>query len=233
MNKNNFINELKLRDIILDDKTYNELRDFMSYTIESNKQFNLTSITEEEVFLEKMIFDSLLVLYDTDLDGKKVLDLGTGAGYPGMVLAIINKSIDMTLLDSTKKKINYLNQYINNHNYKVKTVAARAEEYADNNREKYDFVIARAVTQLPILLELAIPLLKVGGTLIAYKGPDAFNEIKSSTQAIKKLKCHLQKTYEDTLPESLDKRCLIYVHKDEKTPLIYPRSYSEIKKLPL
>ena len=233
MNNKRLAEELQIRGILVDEEKISELTDFMNYTLVANQSFNLTSITDEEQFIEKMIFDSALGLYDFNMTNKEVLDLGTGAGYPGMVLGIVNKDIKLTLLDSTKKKIDHLAKYISEHKYNIKTVADRAENYAKNNREKYDVVVARAVTQLPILLELALPLLKVGGVLIAYKGPEAFNEIKKSEKAMKKLKCHFQKTYEDVLPESLDKRCLVYVVKDGETPHKYPRDYSEIKKLPL
>lgn len=233
MNKEKLVQELQLRGIAIDDKKVSELLEFMNYTLVANQSFNLTSITDEEQFVEKMIFDSALGLYDFDITDKKVLDLGTGAGYPGMVLAILEKDAKVTLLDSTKKKIDHLAKYISEHKYNIETVADRAEHFAKDNREKYDVVVARAVTQLPILLELAMPLLKVGGTLIAYKGPEAFNEIKQSEKAMKKLKCHFQKTYEDVLPESLEKRCLVYIVKDAATPNKYPREYNEIKKLPL
>lgn len=209
------------------------LEDLMSMTLSTNEKFNLTAIKDEDSFRELMIYDSALALLTNDFHHKKVIDIGTGAGFPGLVLAILDSSIDMTLLDSTKKKVDYLSSYIKEKNYDVKTVCARAEEYAKVNREIYDIALARAVAPLHILLEMIIPLIKVNGVFLALKGKDAQSEIKSSEDALKKLHCKIEKTYEFVLPFSKEKREIIVIKKLKETPIKYPRLYAQIKKNPL
>ena len=141
--------------------------------------------------------------------------------------------MDITLLDSTAKKINLLAQYAKDNDYHYQTVVARAEELALANREKFDYVFARAVAPLNILLELAIPLLKVGGTFIALKGPGVEEEISQSQNAFKKLNARVGKIIVDELPESNELRNIVYIIKDKETNKKYPRDYKDIKKLPL
>ena len=227
------VSELAKRDIQCDEKTIEELVSFMKYILEWNERFNLTAIKDEDSFLEKMIFDSAIALTDLDLSNKKVLDVGTGAGFPGVVLYLLNKKTDITLLDSTAKKINLLKDYASNNGYKYDTIIARAEEYARDNREKYDYVFARAVAPLNILLELCMPLLKIGGTFIALKGPGAEEEIEQSQSALKKLNGRVCKIIVDELPESLETRNIVYIAKEKETNKKYPRDYKDIKKLPL
>lgn len=233
MNKQDFIALLKQQDIVINEKQYDDLVDFMHYTLTENEKFNLTAIKDEETFFEKMIFDSLLAIKDLDLKDKKAIDVGTGAGYPGMALALTTP-LDLTLLDSTNKKINYLNAYIeNNHLKNVIGVNARIEDFAHQNIEKYDYVFARAVAPLNILLEMVMPLLKVGGVFIALKGPSGHEEISLCQKAMKKLTCHVDKIIETELYLSKEKRLLIHIKKDQSTPIKYPRSYLLIKKQPL
>ena len=233
MNKERLIQELKAREISCDEVQANQLEHFMNHILSWNEKFNLTAIKEKETFMEKMIFDSAIALTDLDLSGKKVIDVGTGAGFPGVVLYLLNPKVDLTLLDSTGKKIELLKAYAEENNYKYQTVIARAEEYAKEHREEYDYVFARAVAPLNILLELCTPLLKVGGTFIAMKGPGLEEELELCSNALKKLNCHIHKVIEDELPESLEKRNIIYITKDKPTNNKYPREYKDIKKLPL
>lgn len=231
MNKERLQNELSTRGIILDEKKLNALFALMHSTLEMNEKFNLTAIKEEDAFIEKMIFDSAIALQELDLSDKKVIDVGTGAGFPGMVLYILNPEMHLILLDSTKKKIDYLDDYCHQNGYQVECLTGRAEEL--NRREQYDYAFARAVAPLNILLEIITPLLKVGGTFIALKALGYEKELEDSQNALKKLGCHLEKIIEDQLPESLEKRVMIYIVKDKETQKKYPRQYSEIKKLPL
>lgn len=231
MNKERLQNELSTRGIILDEKKLNALFALMHSTLEMNEKFNLTAIKEEDAFIEKMIFDSAIALQELDLTDKKVIDVGTGAGFPGMVLYILNPDMHLTLLDSTKKKIDYLDDYCHQNGYQVECLTGRVEEL--NRREQYDYAFARAVAPLNILLEIITPLLKVGGTFIALKALGYEKELEDSQNALKKLGCHLEKIIEDQLPESLEKRVMIYIVKDKETQKKYPRQYSEIKKLPL
>ena len=146
---------------------------------------------------------------------------------------LLNKQADITLLDSTAKKINLLKDYADNNGYTYHTVVARAEEYAREQRGMYDYVFARAVAPLNILLELCLPLLKVGGIFIALKGPGAEEEIEKSQNALKKLNARVNKIIVDELPESSEVRNIVYIIKEKETNKKYPRDYKDIKKLPL
>ena len=205
----------------------------MNVTLETNEKFNLTAITNEDNFVEKMIYDSALALYDLNLSEKSIIDVGTGAGFPGMVIKILEPKAKVTLLDSTAKKINHLLSFAKEQNIKVEGIAARAEDYARNNREKYDYATARAVSQLNILLELIIPMLKVGGAFIAMKGQGYEEEINNSKEAFRRLNCRISKIYEFELPDSHEKRAIIHIVKDKETNKKYPRQYTNIKRLPL
>ena len=231
MNKESLLKELQLREIPVDNNQLDALMRFMDTTLATNEKFNLTAIKEKDAFVEKMLFDSAIALQELDLTDKKVIDVGTGAGFPGVVLYILNPKMHLTLLDSTKKKIDYLADYCKENNYQVECVTSRAEEF--NRREQYDYAFARAVAPLNILLELIVPLLKVGGTFIALKAQGYAQELEEAQSAMKKLNCHLNKIIMDELPESHEKRAMIYIQKDKETNKKYPRSYADIKKLPL
>lgn len=233
MNNELLIKELNERGIACSEEQYLQLEKYMHHILSWNEKFNLTAIKDESSFMEKMIFDSAIGLTDLDLSDKKVIDIGTGAGFPGVVLYILNPKVSLTLLDSTGKKIDLLNQYALDNGYKYQGVIARAEDYAKEHREQFDYVFARAVAPLNILIELCVPLLKVGGAFIAMKGPGLEEELNMSGNALKKLNCHIQKVIEDELPESLETRNIIYIVKDKETQKKYPREYKDIKKLPL
>lgn len=230
MNRETLKNELILRSINVDDVKLDRLFSFMKTTLETNEKFNLTAIKDEEQFVEKMIFDSALALVGNDFSTLNVIDVGTGAGFPGMVLYMLNPEMNLTLLDSTNKKIDYLDEYCKNNSFDVNCVCDRAESFAHSNIEKYDYAFARAVAPLSILVELIAPILKVGGYFVAMKGPGADEEILESEKALKKLGLRLVKIYSDTLPESNEERNLIYIVKDKKTDSKYPREYADIKK---
>ena len=222
---------LMMQQINLDDSTINKLERLISYTLEANEKFNLTAITDEEEFRELMIYDSLLPMKYIDFNNKKVLDLGTGGGFPGLPLLLCN-NMKLSLLDSTAKKINHIEQYLLANNLEAKAVAARAEDYAKKNREKFDIVISRAVSKLNILLELAIPYLKVGGMLLALKGKNYQVELDEAKSTLKKLDAEIVDLYLDNLTNK-EERCLIVIKKNKVTKKKYPRSYSEIKSNPL
>ncbi|MBO4855954.1 MAG: 16S rRNA (guanine(527)-N(7))-methyltransferase RsmG [Bacilli bacterium] len=233
MKINELLQALKDVEINCSEEQLNLLNVFMKSTLETNEKFNLTAITKDDEFVEKMIYDSALSLYDLDLTNKSIIDVGTGAGFPGMVIKILKPESKVTLLDSTKKKIDYLLDFAKTNNIEVEGVSSRAEDYARNNREKYDFATARAVSQLNILLELIIPMLKVGGSFIALKGQGYEEEINSSKEAFRRLNCRVQKIYEFELPESHEKRAIIHIVKDKETNKKYPRQYTDIKRQPL
>ncbi len=227
------LKELNELEINCSNEQLNLLETFMKVTLETNEKFNLTAITNPDDFVEKMIYDSALALHDLDLTNKSIIDVGTGAGFPGMVLKILQPKANVVLLDSTAKKINHLLGFAKEQNINVEGVAARAEDYARNNREKFDYATARAVSQLNILLELIIPMLKVGGTFIALKGQGYEDEINNSKEALRRLNCRIGQIYEFELPESHEKRAIIHIVKEKETNKKYPRQYTDIKRQPL
>ena len=230
MDKEAFLEQLNTFEIKHDTEKVDMLFKFMEETLSTNEKFNLTAITDRDQFVEKMIFDSALVLADHDLANKSLVDVGTGAGYPGMVLKILEPSCDVTLLDSTKKKVDYLDNFAKNSSIKVNCVSARAEDFCKANREKFDFATARAVASLPILLEIITPMLKVGGELIALKGPGYEDEINESKTALNKLGLAIVCVNEYKLPECGEQRAIIVVRKLKETNKKYPREYNEIKR---
>ncbi len=221
---------VELEKLNFDSSKVDKLEEYMLATLKANESFNLTAIKDENKFRELMILDSAYPLKYFDFTNKKVIDIGTGAGYPGMVLATLSKG-EFTLLDSTKKKIDFISNYSTEHGYfNVNTVVERAENYAKNHREEYDFAVARAVSDLKVLLELVLPLLKVGGYFIALKGLKGMDELKSSKKMLEKLGGEVYLTDEYELPESKEKRINIIIKKIKKTNLKYPRPYNEIIK---
>jgi len=233
MTKEMLFSLLKENEINCSEEQLDLLMTFMESTLSTNEKFNLTAITDRDVFLEKMIFDSAMALKELDIADKSIIDIGTGAGYPGMVIRILEPKADVYLLDSTKKKIDYLKEFAKDHSLKINGIDSRSEDYAKNNREKFDYAIARAVAPLNILLEIIIPLLKIGGTFIAMKGLGYENEINESKKAFDKLNIRIDHIFEFELPESKEKRAIIYLKKEKPTNKKYPREYKEIKKQPL
>ena len=203
-------------------------------TLKANEKFNLTAIKDEDKFRELMIYDSLIPLTLVDFNNKKVLDIGTGAGFPGLVLAMSSTNSEFTLLDSTKKKIDHINELVNKYELtNVKGVSARAEEYINNQRETFDIVTARAVSELNVLVELALPFVKVGGYFIALKGLKGNEELANAKGAIKLLGGEVISINESTLPESKEKRINIVIKKIKETNKKYPRLYKDIVAKPL
>ena len=230
MNKEEFLNELAKLDINLTDYQLNQLEEYYNLLVEENKKYNLTSITNKEDVYLKHFYDSLTISKIIKLDNQNICDIGTGAGFPGLVLKIAYPNTHITLLDSTLKKCNFLNMVIDKLQLKnIEVVNDRAEIYAHNNREKYDIVTSRAVAPLKHLLEYSIPLLKIGGQFIAMKS-DTSKEIINIDNYEKKLSIELIDKKEFKLPIEKSLRTLIKYQKKEKTNLKYPRKYSDIKK---
>ena len=233
MNREQLLANLSKQNIKFDEKTIDFLFSYMDYTLETNEKFNLTAITNRDEFVEKMIYDSALVLSNNDLSNKKVIDVGTGAGYPGMVLRILEPKANISLLDSTKKKIDFINVFALANKLSINPIVDRVESYSRKHIEEYDIAVARAVAPLNILLEIITPLLKVGGEFIALKGANYQEEIEQSKKALQKLSMEITNIEEFELPESKEKRVLIHIEKSKTTNKKYPRDYSEIKKQPL
>ncbi len=230
MNKEQLVSELNKLNLSFD---IEKLESLMEDTLLTNEKFNLTAIKDKEKFRELMILDSVLPLTLLDFDNKKVLDVGTGAGYPGLVLALLSKG-NFTLLDSTKKKIDHINEYVSTNNINnVIGVVGRAEEYVTKHREEFDIVIARAVSSLNILLELCIPYLKVGGYFVAMKGKQGKEELEQSKRALSLLGAKVISINEVELPESKEARINIVIQKEKETNRKYPRLYKDIVNKPL
>ena len=233
MNKISFITELEKRGVSCNEQQLNLLWDFMHHVLETNEKFNLTAIKDEDSFVEKMLFDSAIFLNNQRFEGVDILDIGAGAGFPSVVLSILSPESHIIALDATAKKVNFIKEYAEQNQLNLSTICARAEEYAQQNRDKYMVVTARAVASLRVLVELAMPLLKIGGVLIAMKGPGFEEEIEEARCALNKLKCKVEYIYEDQLPESKEIRSFVYVKKMGETPKKYPRTFGEIKNNPL
>ena len=234
MNQNEFIKNLKDLNINLTTNQINQLQTYANFLLEYNKHTNLTAIkTMEEVYL-KHFYDSLTLTKIANLETGQLLDIGTGAGFPGLVLAIIFPKLQITLLDSNNKKIQFLKECIAKLNLTNTTVIyQRAEEYARQNREKYDFVTARAVAEIRILLELGIPCLKQQGHYLIMKANLTDKEQQESQGALKNLSSKINNIIELDLPNNGGHRTLIDILKIEPTNPIYPRTYDKIKKHPL
>ena len=233
MNRINFVKELDSRGVTCDEKQLDLLWDFMHHVLETNEKFNLTAIKDEESFVEKMIFDSALLLNNQKFENQTIVDVGAGAGFPSVVISILSPETHIIALDATAKKVNFIKEYAEMHKLNIETICARAEEYAQAHRNACLLVTARAVASLRVLLELSMPMLKVGGHLIAMKGPGFEEEIAEAKGAFKKLNCEIDYIYEDQLPESKESRSFIYIKKTGETPKKYPRSFGEIKNKPL
>lgn len=230
MNKEQFINETKKLDINISVDTLSKLDEYYHILVEENNKYNLTAITEESQVYLKHFYDSLSIVKIVDLKDQYLLDIGTGAGFPGLVLKIVFPNLKIDLLDSTNKKCLFLQKVIDKLELKeINVINARAEEYAKNNREKYDIVTSRAVAPLKHLLEYSIPTLKVNGKFISLKS-NIEEEIKNINNYYNKLYLTNEEIIEFELPYEHSLRTLYKVTKNKETPKIYPRLYSQIKK---
>ena len=232
MNQNKFIEELKLLKIGVTQEQLEQLEKYYEMLIEYNRFMNLTGITDHDEVYLKHFYDSLTISKVIDLTKIETLcDIGTGAGFPGIVLKIFFPNIKMVLIDSLKKRINFLDDVIKALNLKnIITIHARIEEYGIKNKNKFDVVTARAVAPLNILLEYSIPILKLNGYFIPMK---ANIENENYENAIKVLKCEVEKINKFTLPVENSNRTILKIRKKEITPLKYPRKNNLIKNNPL
>jgi 16S rRNA (guanine527-N7)-methyltransferase len=234
MKINEFIEELKKINIEPTNEQLEQLEKYYDMLIEYNKVMNLTGITEKDQVYLKHFYDSLTIAKVIDLNKeKKLCDIGTGAGFPGIIIKIIYPELEVTLVDSLNKRINFLKEVI--EKLKLKKIIAihdRAEDFARKNIEKYDVVTSRAVAPLNILLEYSIPLLKIDKYFIAYKA-NVEEEIKNSTNALKKLESEIEKTEIFSLPVENSTRTILKIKKKNKTQKKYPRTNIEIKNKPL
>lgn len=230
MNQNSFIEELKLLNVSLTQIQLDQLNRYYELLIEYNKVMNLTGITEKEEVYLKHFYDSLTIIKIIDLTKVNTLcDIGTGAGFPGLVLKIVFPNIKITLLDSLNKRIEFLKKVIEELKLKdIEVIHARAEEYALKNRNKFDVTTARAVAHTSILLEYAIPMTKINGYFVPLKA-NMNEEINEIDNAINCLNVKLIKKEEFLLPIEQSNRTILLFQK-EKDNIEYPRKFNEIKK---
>ncbi len=217
--------------LTLDDAVQQTLCAFGKAVVEQNKVMNLTAITQPEQVAKLHLLDSLSVLTVQDLTGKKVIDVGCGAGFPGVPLKIACPGMKLTLLDSLGKRMHWLQTVLPELGVEAECVTARAEEAVAQCREQYDFATSRAVARLPVLLELTAPYVKVGGAVLAMKGTAAMQELEDSQKAIKTLGLKLEQVKE--FPIDGTAHTVLVLRKIAPTPKLYPRRYAKIKQSPL
>ena len=215
-----------------DGKKAEKFAKFCEYLLSENKKFNITAITERDDVYLKHFFDSLCgkVFFES---GKKVLEIGSGGGFPSVPLKIDDESLDFTLVEASAKKCAFLNsvkELLGFSEFRVEN--ARAEDFAKTNEEKFDFVTARAVAKSPVICELTLPCLKVGGRAVFYKNFSK-EEITDAERAAKKLNCEIKEVFRYELPGVIGERCVIVIEKKAKCPDGYPRPYNKILKKPL
>lgn len=234
MSQNEFKEALKELGISITENQLNQLDIYYKLLVEWNEKMNLTGITEQHEVYLKHFYDSLTICKVIDLNTIETLcDIGTGAGFPGMVLKIVFPNLHITLVDSLKKRITFLQTVKNEIGLtKLDIIHARAEEYAMENREKYDVVTARAVAPLNILLEYSVPMVKKEGYFIPLKA-NVSEELENSKSAMEKLFIKLEKKKEFLLPIENSQRTILLLKKQNNTLKKFPRKYSEIKKRPL
>lgn len=231
------MNEKEFKEYLLKlniDIAEEELKKFETYKEllkEYNKKFNLTSITEDESIYLKHFYDSLYLMTTSEFKNKKTfLDIGTGAGFPGLALAIMNKNMLFTLVESNQKKCMFLSLVKEKLDLKnVEIINQRAEEYTKVNREKFDIVSSRAVSHLKILSELELPALKVSGYFLPLKS-SIEDELNETIDFLNELDCTVEKLYKYELPIENSERTIVVIKKNKITKTTYPRKYSQIVK---
>ena len=231
MTEKEFIENLKKLNIKISEKQLKDLEKYYEMLIETNKNLNLTRITEKQEVYLKHFYDSLTISQVIDLNQNlNIIDIGTGAGFPGIVLKIVYPHLKITLLDSLEKRINFLNQVIKTLNLKdIKTVTSRIEDYKEEN---FDIVTSRAVAKTNILLELACQLPKKNGYFILLKS-NINEELKEAQNALKTLNLEIETIKEIKLPKENSKRTILKIKKLQQISNKYPRNFAKIKKNPL
>ena len=218
--------------LALSDEICNQLCGFGRAMVKQNEVMNLTGITEDAPVAKLHLLDSLTVLACADLEGKSIIDVGCGAGFPGVPVAIASPNARVTLLDSLAKRMNWLEAAVPQLGVKnAEFITARAEEAVATRRESYDYATSRAVARLNILLELTAPYVKVGGAVLAMKGSAAREELEEAKSAISKLGLKLEEVREFPIDGAM--HAVIVLRKVSPTPAKYPRRFAKIKQNPL
>ncbi len=231
----NLENLLKKIDIEIKNEEIVQFYEYMKILIEWNEKINLTAITEANDIILKHFVDSLTINKYLK-NNEKIVDIGTGAGFPGIPLAIMNKTNEIFLVDSLNKRINFLNEVKQNIKLdNITTIHSRAEDFGQNKlyREKFDIAVSRAVANLSVLLEYLLPAVKVGGKVICMKGSQIEEEINEAKFAINELGGKINKVEDFYLPGTDMKRNVIVIEKIKSTPKKYPRKAGMPSKQPL
>lgn len=229
--KNTLTEGLKSLGLTLSQEQIDTLCAFGKAMVRQNEVMNLTAITEDTAVAKLHLLDSLTVLCCADLRGKSLIDVGCGAGFPGVPLAAACPEAKITLLDSLGKRVKWLEEVLPALGIPAECVTARAEEAVAGRREQYDFAASRAVARLNILLELTAPYVKVGGAVLALKGAAAREELGECRNAIRQLGLKLEDVKE--FPIDGTNHAIIILRKIASTPKQYPRRYAKIKQAPL
>lgn len=239
MKKEDFFKEMQEKSTALGVRFFMEQAEqffeYMNLLIEWNEKMNLTAIIEPSEIILKHFIDSITILKDIK-DGSTVVDVGTGAGFPGIPLSIMNPTLKITLVDSLNKRLIFLQEVIKELNLKnVKLIHARAEEFGRNKkyREKFDIATSRAVANLATLSEYLLPLVKINGQAISMKAGNASQEIEEAQKAIKTLGGHINRIDEFYLPQTDIARTIIIIDKIKETPNQYPRKAGTPSKEPI
>ena len=226
------ITGLEAMELPLAEENCRRLCAFGEAVVEQNKVMNLTAITEPAAVAKLHLLDSVSILKCVDLTGKRLIDVGCGAGFPGVPLKIACPGMKLTLLDSLGKRMTWLREdALPKLGVEAECITARAEEFAQQRRESYDFATSRAVARLPILLELTAPYVKVGGAVLAMKGSAAREELDEAKNAVKKLGLKVEKILDFSIDGA--NHSVIVLRKIAPTPGQYPRRYAKIKQSPL
>ena len=233
---NELVNICEKYELNIDEFKCQQFEKYFELLVEWNSFMNLTSITEKNDVMIKHFLDSIIVAKYFHLNNKALIDVGTGAGFPGLPLKIFNPDLKVTLLDSLNKRINFLNTVIDQLELKdISAIHFRAEDAAHNGqyREKYDIAVSRAVANLSTLSEYCLPFVKKDGFFISYKAGDSEEEINNSKNAIKLLGGKINKVEDFILPESDAQRVFVFIKKLENTDKKYPRKAGVPAKKPL
>ena len=222
---------LPLLGLDINEETAKQLCAFGEAVVEQNKVMNLTAITEPDKVARLHLLDSLTLLTLEELKGKKVIDVGCGAGFPGVPVKIACPETKLTLLDSLGKRMKWLETILPQLGVDAQCITDRAEEAITSRREQYDIATSRAVARLNILLELTAPYVKVGGKVLAMKGTAAQEELDEAKNAISKLGLQLERVVQFPIEDTA--HTVIVLKKVRPTPSQYPRAYAKIKKSPL
>ena len=226
---------VKKIDIDLNNEQIKKFEKYMDLLLEWNEKINLTAITEKDEIVLKHFVDSMTVLKYID-EESNIIDVGTGAGFPGIPISIVSDKYNVTLMDALNKRINFLNEVISELELKnINAIHGRAEEIGQNKkfREKYDYTVSRAVANLSVLVEYLLPLTKVGGKCICMKGSDIDEELEQAKFAINLLGGKIEKIDNFTLPNSDIKRNIIVIKKGIGTPKKFPRRAGMPSKQPI